>query len=207
MTKDELARNLGTIARSGTSEFLKKADEGGAADGNLIGQFGKWCYVYRSYVANILSRPRFLQLVCESKVAPAHLDSFLVSPTVRVSSLPPATSNNPEPVQHTFVSTSSGDSFEIYQDPRGNTLGRGTEIILEIKEDEKEWLSVTRLKTLMYVKLQNRPNSAVEINIRPSPQHSPSSSSNDPPPRFPFLHRRAQNLTETRTSLMTILTM
>jgi heat shock protein beta len=40
MSKDELARNLGTIARSGTNEFLKKADEGGANDGNLIGQFG-----------------------------------------------------------------------------------------------------------------------------------------------------------------------
>jgi hypothetical protein len=41
MSKDELARNLGTIARSGTSEFLKKADESGGADGNLIGQFGR----------------------------------------------------------------------------------------------------------------------------------------------------------------------
>ncbi len=40
MSKDELAKNLGTIARSGTSEFLKKADEGGVNDGNLIGQFG-----------------------------------------------------------------------------------------------------------------------------------------------------------------------
>lgn len=40
MSKDELARNLGTIARSGTSEFLKKAEEGGA-EGNLIGQFGE----------------------------------------------------------------------------------------------------------------------------------------------------------------------
>jgi hypothetical protein len=41
MTKDELARNLGTIARSGTNEFLKKAEEGGSPDGNLIGQFGE----------------------------------------------------------------------------------------------------------------------------------------------------------------------
>lgn len=41
MSKEELARNLGTIARSGTSEFLKKAEEGGGADGNLIGQFGE----------------------------------------------------------------------------------------------------------------------------------------------------------------------
>lgn len=40
MTKDELARNLGTIARSGTNEFLKRAEEGGASEGNLIGQFG-----------------------------------------------------------------------------------------------------------------------------------------------------------------------
>jgi len=40
MTKDELAKNLGTIARSGTGEFLKKATEEGGADGNLIGQFG-----------------------------------------------------------------------------------------------------------------------------------------------------------------------
>jgi heat shock protein beta len=42
MSKDELARNLGTIARSGTSEFLKRAEEGGGADGNLIGQFGAY---------------------------------------------------------------------------------------------------------------------------------------------------------------------
>jgi heat shock protein beta len=74
---------------------------------------------------------------------------FLVSPTVRVSSLPPVTSSNPNPIQHTFVSTSSGDSFEVFPDPRGNTLGRGTEIVLDIQEDEKEWLSTSRLKGLM----------------------------------------------------------
>ena len=41
MTKEELAKNLGTIARSGTNEFLQRAEEKGGADGNLIGQFGK----------------------------------------------------------------------------------------------------------------------------------------------------------------------
>ena len=72
-----------------------------------------------------------------------------MSPTVQVSSLPPVTSANPDPVQHTFVSSASGDSFEIFQDPRGNTLGRGTEIALSIGEEEKEFLSTTTLKGLM----------------------------------------------------------
>lgn len=40
MSKEELAKNLGTIARSGTGEFLKQAEATGGADGNLIGQFG-----------------------------------------------------------------------------------------------------------------------------------------------------------------------
>ena len=75
--------------------------------------------------------------------------SFLVSPTVRVSSLPPATAGYPEPVQYTFTSSSSGDSFEVFPDPRGNTLGRGTEIILEIQPEDGRFLSVTNLKTLM----------------------------------------------------------
>ncbi|EIW71712.1 hypothetical protein TREMEDRAFT_60629 [Tremella mesenterica DSM 1558] len=112
MTKDELAKNLGTIARSGTSEFLRNAEQGGGgADGNLIGQFGLGFY-----------------------------SCFLVSPTVQVSSLPPATSANPTPQQYTFVSTAAGDSFEIFPDPRGNTLGRGTEIILSIGEEDGEFL-------------------------------------------------------------------
>jgi heat shock protein beta len=49
MTKDELAKNLGTIARSGTGEFLKKAEETGGADGNLIGQFGTSPYTYSTF--------------------------------------------------------------------------------------------------------------------------------------------------------------
>lgn len=41
MAKAELARNLGTIARSGTNEFLKRAEDGSMSEGNLIGQFGE----------------------------------------------------------------------------------------------------------------------------------------------------------------------
>lgn len=42
MTREELVQNLGTVAHSGTGEFLKKLEE--AKDVNLIGQFGVGFY-------------------------------------------------------------------------------------------------------------------------------------------------------------------
>ncbi|KAG8727572.1 hypothetical protein FRC12_022395, partial [Ceratobasidium sp. 428] len=42
MTADELAKNLGTLAKSGTSDFLNKAEKD--TSGNLIGQFGLGFY-------------------------------------------------------------------------------------------------------------------------------------------------------------------
>lgn len=179
MTKGEMARNLGTIARSGTSEFLKEAEQGGGADGNLIGQFGLGFY-----------------------------SCFLVSPTVRVSSLPPVTKGNPDPQQYTFVSTSSGDSFDIFPDPRGQTLGRGTEIVLSIGEGEKEFLSVTHLKSLMYVLLSlycERPClRSAERSTRSTRPRSQSTLWSVA--QSPFRHHRPRALSrmETRTSSMTI---
>ena len=38
MTKEELIANLGTIARSGSKEFIKSAGEGGGDTSNIIGQ-------------------------------------------------------------------------------------------------------------------------------------------------------------------------
>lgn len=44
MSRDELIENLGTIARSGTSDFLKRLDEAKKGDINQIGQFGVGFY-------------------------------------------------------------------------------------------------------------------------------------------------------------------
>ncbi len=44
MTRDEVIQNLGTIAKSGTQEFLKKMTGDKAKDSKLIGQFGVGFY-------------------------------------------------------------------------------------------------------------------------------------------------------------------
>jgi molecular chaperone HtpG len=44
MSREEAVSNLGTIARSGTKEFLSRLDGGGRGDARLIGQFGVGFY-------------------------------------------------------------------------------------------------------------------------------------------------------------------
>jgi molecular chaperone HtpG len=44
MSHDELVKNLGTIAHSGTKAFLKSVKEGGVTPANMIGQFGVGFY-------------------------------------------------------------------------------------------------------------------------------------------------------------------
>ncbi|SCV68017.1 BQ2448_138 [Microbotryum intermedium] len=113
MTQEQLAENLGTIARSGTSEFLAKLDKGDGA--NLIGQFGLGFY-----------------------------SSFLVADRVTVAS-----KSNDSPKQYVFESNADAQGFRIAEDPRGTTLGRGTEITLHLKDDAKEYLEHEKLKSLI----------------------------------------------------------
>lgn len=112
----------GTLAKSGTSEFLAKAEgaDSTTATGNLIGAFGLGFY-----------------------------SSFLVADRVEVASIPPKSEKNPNPVQHIFASSSDDSTFEVFPDPRGNTLGRGTEITLFLKEDAKEYADTATLSALV----------------------------------------------------------
>ncbi|KAH9507966.1 hypothetical protein Btru_052471 [Bulinus truncatus] len=114
MTKDELVKNLGTIAKSGTSDFLAKLNDANTATetNDLIGQFGVGFY-----------------------------SAFLVADRVIV------TSKHNDDDQ--YIWESDAESFSVIKDPRGNTLGRGTTISLQLKEEAHDYLEETTLKNLV----------------------------------------------------------
>lgn len=67
---------------------------------------------------------------------------YLVADKVRV-----VTKHNDD-VQYIWESTAES-SFTIAEDPRGNTLGRGTEITLMLKEDAHEFLDQEKLEEIV----------------------------------------------------------
>merc|ERR1712061_586174 len=109
MSKADLINNLGTVAKSGTTNFLEAMADG--ADTNLIGQFGVGFY-----------------------------SAFLVADKLSVTS-----KCNDDPVQHVWESSADA-SFTVVDDPRGNTLGRGSRVTLHLKEDAHDYLSEDKLK-------------------------------------------------------------
>ncbi|KAG0166359.1 hypothetical protein DFQ28_007376 [Apophysomyces sp. BC1034] len=113
MTREQLKQNLGTIAKSGTSEFLQKMEKN-KDDVTQIGQFGVGFY-----------------------------SVFLVADKVTVAS-----KSNDEEDQYVWMSEAV-DDFVIAKDPRGNTLKRGTQITLHLKEDALEFLDQNVLKNLV----------------------------------------------------------
>jgi len=111
MTKQDLIQNLGTVARSGTTQFVEAVASG--QDTNLIGQFGVGFY-----------------------------SAYLVADKIQV------TSKHNDDEQHIWESTADA-TFSVAADPRGDTLGRGTEIKLFLKEDASEFLEQSKLEDLV----------------------------------------------------------
>ncbi|MHA1978179.1 MAG: molecular chaperone HtpG [Candidatus Hodarchaeales archaeon] len=111
MTYEEAVQNLGTIAQSGTLEFLKELDDTSDVS-NLIGQFGVGFY-----------------------------SSFIVATDVTVRSR----SFTAESKGIEWRSEGTGTfSVSYFEKP-----SRGTEIILTLKEDAKEFLNKYKLETII----------------------------------------------------------
>uniref|UniRef100_A0A1B6GQM9 Heat shock protein 83 n=2 Tax=Cuerna arida TaxID=1464854 RepID=A0A1B6GQM9_9HEMI len=115
MTHKDLVNNLGTIAKSGTAEFLNKMQETGSAGSDMndmIGQFGVGFY-----------------------------SAFLVADRVIVT-----TKHNDD---KQYVWESDASSFQIAEDPRGDTLLRGTQISLQLKDEAADYLEIDTLRNLI----------------------------------------------------------
>lgn len=141
MSKDDLVANLGTVARSGTTNFVKSLSAAETNDISQIGMFGVGFY-----------------------------STFLVADRVSVAS-----KCNDSETQHVWESLNGDSSFHVGPDPRGNTLGRGTEIKLYLKEDSDEYLSPHKLKELIrhYSEFVTHPVSLREIKTEMVPKEMP----------------------------------
>jgi len=114
MTKADLIANLGTIAKSGTADFLTKLQDAASSDqfNDLIGQFGVGFY-----------------------------SAFLVADRVVVT-----TKHNAD---KQFIWESDANSYSVSEDPRGDTLKRGTQVSLFLKPEAYDFLEHDTVRDLI----------------------------------------------------------
>ncbi|NVJ50781.1 MAG: molecular chaperone HtpG [Gammaproteobacteria bacterium] len=143
MSKADLIANLGTIAKSGTAEFLSQLSGDQKKDANLIGQFGVGFY-----------------------------SGFIVADKMEVVSRAAGTSEACR-----WISAGEGE-FEIESTERGQ---RGTDIILHLKDSEKEFLNDWRLRSII-AKYSDHISVPVEM-LKPA---EPAAEGEEPQPATEF---------------------
>ncbi len=113
MTREEAIKNLGTIAKSGTADFVKTLTGDKAKDSKLIGQFGVGFY-----------------------------SAFIVADKVTVR-----TRRAGVPADQAVQWSSNGEGeFEVETITKAE---RGSEVILHLKEEEKDMLNAWHLRHII----------------------------------------------------------